>query len=148
MSTTTLAPRRTRTQSLVRRHPLISFFVLTYAVAWLLWAPLVIFSDSMPGPVAFVLRMLGTLVPSVLGLLFVGLLRGRSGVLTLLRRLIRGRIRLRWYMAVLGLTMLAPLAVGLSILMGGSTPVVENTILGVLFLFAFMIFPGSALGEE
>ena len=148
MSTTTLAPRRTHTQSLVRRHPLISFFVLTYAVAWLLWAPLVIFSDSMPGPVAFVLRMLGTLVPSVLGLLFVGLLRGRSGVLTLLRRLIRGRIRLRWYMAVLGLTMLAPLAVGLSILMGGSTPVVENTILGVLFLFAFMIFPGSALGEE
>jgi membrane protease YdiL (CAAX protease family) len=148
MSTTTLAPRRTHTQSLVRRHPLISFFVLTYAVAWLLWAPLVIFSDSMPGPVAFVLRMLGTLVPSVLGLLFVGLLRGRSGVLTLLRRLIRGRIRLRWYMAALGLTMLAPLAVGLSILMGGSTPVVENTILGVLFLFAFMIFPGSALGEE
>ncbi|MDF2746509.1 MAG: family intrarane metalloprotease [Propionibacteriaceae bacterium] len=117
-------------------------------VAWTLWAPLVIFSDSLPDPVAFVLRMLGSLVPSVLGLLFVGLLRGRSGVLTLFRRLLHGRIGLRWYVAVLGLTMLAPLAVGLSILMGGSTPVVENTIFGVLFLFAFMIFPGSALGEE
>ena len=44
--------------------------------------------------------------------------------------------------------MLAPLAIGVSILMGGDTPVVDNTIFGVLFLFAFMIFPGSALGEE
>ena len=65
-----------------------------------------------------------------------------------LRRLVQGRIGLRWYLAVLALTMLAPLAVGVSILMGGDTPVVDNTIFGVLFLFAFMIFPGSALGEE
>ena len=59
-----------------------------------------------------------------------------------------GRIGLRWYLAALALTMLVPLAVGVSILMGGDTPVVDNTIFGVLFLFAFMIFPGSALGEE
>jgi uncharacterized protein len=50
--------------------------------------------------------------------------------------------------------MLAPLAVGISILLGGPTPVVETTILGLLLLllllllFAFHIFPGSALGEE
>jgi hypothetical protein len=29
MSSTTLTPRRAHTQSLLRRHPLISFFVLT-----------------------------------------------------------------------------------------------------------------------
>jgi uncharacterized protein len=44
--------------------------------------------------------------------------------------------------------MLAPLAIGVSILFGGATPVVNNTIFGVLFLFAFHIFPGSAMGEE
>ena len=65
-----------------------------------------------------------------------------------LRRLVQGRIGLRWYLAALALAMLVPLAVGVSILMGGDTPVVDNTIFGVLFLFAFMIFPGSALGEE
>jgi uncharacterized protein len=148
MSDTTVAPRRVHTQSLVRRHPLISFYVLTYAIAWMLWAPLVILRDSIPGPVAFILTLLGSLVPSALGLVFIGLLSGRPGVRRVLRRLVHGRIGLRWYLAALALTMLVPLAVGVSILMGGDTPVVDNTIFGVLFLFAFMIFPGSALGEE
>jgi membrane protease YdiL (CAAX protease family) len=148
MSTTTITPRPARTQSVVRRHPLISFFVLTYAVAWLLWAPLVIFRDRIPGLLGFVLVLLGSLVPSTVGVLFVALLRGRSGVRTLFRRLLHARIGLRWYLAVLAVTMLAPLAVGVTILFGGATPVVDNTIFGVLFLFAFSIFPGSALGEE
>jgi CAAX protease family protein len=148
MSTPTLTPSPARTQSLVRRHPLISFYVLTYAVSWLLWAPLVIFGDRVPGPLAFILLLLGSLVPSTMGVLFVALLRGRSGVRTLLGRLLHARIGLRWYLAVMALIMLVPLAVGMSILMGGDTPVVDNTVFGVLFLFAFMIFPGSALGEE
>src|SRR5215203_7371143 len=148
MSTTTAVPSRVHTQSLIRRHPLISFYVLTYAISWLLWAPLVIFSGSLPSPLAFVLRLLGSLIPSTLGLVFIGLLRGRPGVRRVLLRLVHGRVGLRWYPAALALTMLAPLAVGVSILMGGDTPVVDYTIFGVLFLFAFMIFPGSALGEE
>ena len=148
MSTPTLTPSPARTQSLVRRHPLISFYVLTYAVSWLLWAPLVIFGDRVPGPLAFILLLLGSLVPSTMGVLFVALLRGRSGVRTLLWRLLHARIGLRWYLAVVALIMLVPLAVGMSILMGGDTPVVDNTVFGVLFLFSFMIFPGSALGEE
>jgi uncharacterized protein len=148
MSTTPVTPRSARTQSVVLRHPLISFFVLTYAISWLLWAPLVILGGRLPGPLALVMQLLGSLVPSALGLLFVGLLRGRSGVRTLLGRLVHARIGLRWYLAAVALTMLVPLAVGVSILMGGNTPVVNNSLLGVLFLFAFMIFPGSAMGEE
>ena len=148
MSTNTITPRPAHTQSVVRRHPLISFFVLTYAVAWLLWAPLVNFRDRVPGPLGFVLVLLGSLVPSTVGVLFVALLRGHSGVRTLFRRLLHARIGLRWYLAVLAVTMLAPLAVGVTILFGGATPVVDNTIFGVLFLFAFSIFPGSAVGEE
>jgi CAAX protease family protein len=148
MSTPTVTPTPARSQSLVRRHPLICFYVLTYVITWSLWAPLVIFRDRLPGPLGLVLAMLGSLVPSALGILFVALLRGRSGVRTLLGRLLHARIGLRWYLAALALTMLVPLAVGVSILMGGDTPVVDKTIFGVLFLFAFMIFPGSALGEE
>ena len=148
MSTTPVAPSSVHTQSLVRRHPLISFYVLTYAITWSLWAPLVIFPDQLPGPLAFVLVVLGSNVPSTLGLVFIGLLRGKVGVRRVLRRLVHGRIGLRWYLAALALSMLAPLAIGVSILFGGATPVLGMTILGVLFLFAFHIFPGSALGEE
>jgi uncharacterized protein len=148
MSTPTVTPTPARSQSLVRRHPLISFYVLTYAIAWLLWAPLVIFRDSIPGPVGLVLVVLGSNVPSTLGLVFIGLLQGKAGVRRVLRRLIHGRIGLRWYLAVLALSMLAPLAIGVSILFGGATPVVGMTILGVLSFFLISIFPGSALGEE
>jgi uncharacterized protein len=148
MSTPSLTPSPARTQSLVRRHPLISFYVLTYAVTWTLWAPLVVFRGQIPGPLAFVLLVLGSNVPSVLGVLFVAILRGRSGVVTLLRRLLHARIGLRWYLAVLALSMIAPLAIGVSILFGGATPVVGMTILGVLSFFLISIFPGSALGEE
>ena len=135
MSTTPVAPSSAHTQSLVRRHPLISFYVLTYAITWTLWAPLVVFPDQLPGPLAFVLVVLGSNVPSTLGLVFVALLRG-TGVGTLLRRLLHARVGLRWYLAVLALSMLAPLAIGVSILFGGATPVVGMTILGVLSFFA------------
>lgn len=144
MSTTSLTPAPARTQGLVRRHPLISFFVLTYVIAWLLWAPLVIFRNSLPSPLGFVLGMLGTLVPSTLGVVFVALLRGRSGVRALLGRLVRARVGLRWYLVVL----LAPFVLSLSVPLAGVTPVVNSTVFGILFLFAFHIFPGSALGEE
>jgi uncharacterized protein len=140
---TTLIPRRAQSKSLVRRHPLISFFVLTYAIAWVLWAPLVIFRDGLPAPLGFVLGPLGTLVPSTLGVLFVALLHGRSGVRQLLGRLLHAQVGLRWYLVVL----LAPFVLSLSVLFAGA-PVVDTTIFGVLFLFAFSIFPGSALGEE
>jgi hypothetical protein len=103
MSTTTLTPRRTHTQNLFRRYPPISFLVLTYAVAWLLWAPLVIFGDRVPGPLAFILLLLGSLAPSTVGVLFVALLRCRSGVRTLFGRLLHARIGLRWYVAVVSL---------------------------------------------
>jgi membrane protease YdiL (CAAX protease family) len=148
MSTTAVAPRPAHTQSLVRRHPLISFFVLTYAVTWLVWAPLVIFGDRIPGPLAFVLLVLGSNVPSVLGVLFVALLRGRSGVRTLFGRLVRARIGLRWYLAVVALAVPALCAVWVSTLLGGPIPVVVTTIPAVVVLFLFSIFPGSSIGEE
>jgi membrane protease YdiL (CAAX protease family) len=148
MSTTPVAPSSVHTQSLVRRHPLISFFVLTYAVTWLLWAPLVIFGDRVPGPLAFVLIVLGSNVPSAVGVLFVALLRGRSGVRTLFGRLLHARIGLFWYLAVVALAVPALCAVWVSTLLGGPTPVVVMTIPAIIVSFLFSIFPGSAVGEE
>ena len=148
MSTTPLTATPVRTQSLVRRHPVISFFVLTYAVTWTLWAPLVVFRDQIPGPLVLVLLVLGSNVPSVLGILFVALLRGRSGVRILLGRLLRARIGLRWYLAAVALAVPALCAVWVSTLLGGPSPVVVTTISAVVVSFLFSIFPGSAVGEE
>jgi membrane protease YdiL (CAAX protease family) len=148
MSATSLAPPAASTPSVVRRHPVISFVVLTYAITWTLWAPLVVFRGQIPGPLAFVLIVLGSNVPSVLGILFVALLRGRSGVRILLGRLLRARIGLRWYLAAVALAVPALCAVWISTLLGGPSPVVVTTISAVVVSFLFSIFPGSAVGEE
>jgi hypothetical protein len=44
--------------------------------------------------------------------------------------------------------LLAPLALGLSSLLGGPAPTVDASVIAVLGMFVFSIFPGSALGEE
>jgi len=49
--------------ALLRRHPLISFFVLTYALAWILWLPLVVLQDTIPATLGLVLAILGSAVP-------------------------------------------------------------------------------------
>ena len=135
-------PRR-----LLLRHPVASFFLVTYGVAWLLWAPLV-FSRGLPPAAGFLLALLGSLVPSAVAVMLTALLHGRRGVRSLLARLVKWRVGLRWYLVVLLVPLLVLLAVGISVLLGGAVPTVDASILTIVILFAFHIFPGSALGEE
>jgi uncharacterized protein len=138
---------REPSSSLIRRHPLASFFVLAYAISWLLWAPLVVAGGS-PSGFDFVLLALGSLVPSTVAILLIARLHGQDGVRTLLRRLRIWRVGVGWWAAVVLLSTPALGAVGLSILLGGDAPDLAVTIPGIALLFVFFIFPGSAGGEE
>ena len=80
--------------------------------------------------------------------MLVAIIRGRRGVRSLLGRLIKWRVGVRWYAVVLILPLLAPLGLGVSILLGGRAPTVDSSVIAVLIGFVFSIFPGSALGEE
>jgi membrane protease YdiL (CAAX protease family) len=78
----------------------------------------------------------------------VGIMHGKTGVGRLLGRLLKWRVGLRWHLVVLIIPLLAPLALGLSILLGGRASTVDFSIIAVIGMFVFSIFPGSALGEE
>jgi membrane protease YdiL (CAAX protease family) len=134
--------------TVLHRHPVVIFFVLTYVVAWALWLPLVILQDRMPPAPDLVLRILGSATPSVLAVILVARMHGRGEVRRLLRRLLMGRVNIGWYAAIVALTALPVLAVWVSTLLGAPTPVVAVTVPGVLSLFLFSVFPGSATGEE
>ena len=134
--------------SLIQQHPLASFFVLAYAISWLLWMPLVASGGGTPTGLGLVLALLGSLVPSAVGILLVAVLHGKAGVRKLLRRLLMWRVGVGWWVAVVLLSTLAVGAVGLSVLFGGDAPDLDVTIPGVVFLFLFSILPGSAGGEE
>jgi uncharacterized protein len=146
MSNRPPAEAKSRLSGLIQQHSLASFFVLSYAISWLLWLPLA-GAGSLTG-LGFVMQLLGSLVPSAVAIVLIAVLHGKAGVRKLLRRLLMWRVGVGWYVAVVLVSALMLGAVGLSVLLGGDAPDVAVTIPGVVFLLVFSIFPGSAGGEE
>jgi hypothetical protein len=81
----------------IKRHPIITFFVLTYVVTW-----------------SFVpFGLFGAFGPLIAAVIVAPLTRGRAGLQELGLRIIRWRVRWYWYVVAIGL----PLAIhGLTVL--------------------------------
>ena len=100
--------------ALVRSHPLISFFLLAYALSW--WGPILyVFNHDLP-PVA-------SFGPFLAALAVLAVTRGKSGVVSLLRSMVRWRVGLLWYAVALLLPAgLALAATVLNVLLGAQAP--------------------------
>src|SRR5215217_547739 len=137
--------------SLIRRHPLISFFVLAYALSWIIESPLVFLQDSISTTQILVIQILASSIPSVLAIVLTAIVLGRGALRKLLGRLLIWRVNLRWYLLiVLGPTalVLGALTFNTLLLGGPALSFFGMTLLPAVILLAFMIFPGSAMGEE
>ena len=100
--------------SVVRRHPLMSFFVMAYAFSWWPW-PLYALGLSPGAIVGF-----GPFFAAVVVLALTG---GKAGVMSLLRRMVRWRVAPLWYAAALLLPVVIALgATVLNVLLGASAP--------------------------
>src|ERR687885_822833 len=83
--------------SFVRRHQIVVFYVLAYALTWLVWGT----------AVAQQYRLIAFHIPAWFGywgvtiaaFLVAGIVDGRAGVRDLLHRMIRWRGGVRWYVA-------------------------------------------------
>ena len=89
----------------LRRHPALSYFLLTFAVSWfaafLVAAPNFLRGEPVPkfaGLMMFPAMLLG---PSFAGILFTRLIGGSVGLRDLFSRMFRVRIPGRWYAALL-----------------------------------------------
>jgi uncharacterized protein len=135
--------------SLVKRHPLITFFVLAYALSWILESPLVFLRDSVTDTQGLILTILASNVPSVLGIVLTATVFGRGALRKLLGRLLIWRVNPLWYLLlVLGPAALVAGVVPLNALMGGPALSLGMPLFGIAVFLAFHIVPGSALGEE
>jgi hypothetical protein len=93
--------------SAIRRHPIITFFVLTYVIAW--------------GFVPF--GSFGAFAPLVAALIVIPICQGLSGLKELGLRMIRWRVRWYWYAVAIGLPLAVHLAiVGLNFAAGAGLP--------------------------
>ncbi len=137
-----------RLSSVVQRHPIITFFVLTYALSWILESPLVLLRDTLTGTQGLVLVLLASNVPSLIAIVLTAIVLGRGALRKLLGRLLIWRVDPRWYLVVLGPAALAGGMVTLNVFVEGPAISVGVPLLTAVIMLAFSIFPGSALGEE
>jgi uncharacterized protein len=130
---------------LIRRYPLITFFVLAYALSWWIWI-LYAFDITFLGPIF-------ALGPFLAAIIVTALTRGTAGLKALLSRMVRWRVGLGWYAAALLLPVAVYLfAMSLNILLGARASTAEQFGSWYLIfpLFAYsLLFPLSgAFGEE
>src|SRR5918997_4363772 len=138
-----------RLSSVVKQHPLITFFVLAYTLSWSLESPLVFLGDSITATQGLVLVILASNVPSAVAIVLTAMVFGRGALRKLLGRLLTWRVNPIWYLVVfLGPAALVGGVVGLNALMGGPALILGMPLLGAAIFFAFSVVPGSALGEE
>lgn len=91
----------------IRRNSIVLYFILTYALTWTTWAPIV---ASIQGwvdwNVPYALYYLGSFGPLVAALLVTALTEGRAGLRNLLGRIVKWRVEFRYY----AFAVLAPVA--------------------------------------
>src|SRR5215212_8516220 len=101
--------------SVVNQRPLITFFLLTYALSWLAWP---LWASGLY-PIAPVFSF----APFLAALLVLAITHGKSGIGALLRRMVRWRVGIRWYAVALLLPAgLALAATVLNVLLGAQAP--------------------------
>src|SRR5215204_752248 len=100
--------------SLIRRHPLISFFVPAYALSWWPWILYAFGLYSAP---------IASFGPFLAALVVLAITQGKSGIGGLLRRMVRWRVEIRWYAVALLLPVgIALAATALNVLLGAQAP--------------------------
>jgi membrane protease YdiL (CAAX protease family) len=100
--------------SLVKRHPLITFFVLAYAISWVGWP---LYAAGI-WPIPFLATG-----PLIAALIVIPITQGLSGLRELGSRMIRWRVRWYWYVVAVGLPLAVLLVtVGLNVALGAGAP--------------------------
>jgi uncharacterized protein len=110
---------------MVRRHPLVLFFVLAFAFSWVVWAPAVFLSGgpSESHTLAALLHLVGSLGPMSSAFAVTALASGSAGVRELLGRVFRWRVGLWWWaVATLGTPILFLVAAEVCHLLFGGWP--------------------------
>ena len=81
----------------MRKHPLVAYFVLAYALSWSVHVPLALSAQGLlPGTLPASLHVLGAYGPILAALVVTGVTRGASGLRDLLRRMRRWRVGIGW----------------------------------------------------
>jgi membrane protease YdiL (CAAX protease family) len=98
----------------INKSPIIWFFILTFAFSWGPWL------------LTSFLHTLGLFAPTFAAIIVTGAIKGKPGIIALLKRLAYWRVGLPWYLFVLFSTaVIGFLAIGIYVLTGGTAPAIS-----------------------
>jgi membrane protease YdiL (CAAX protease family) len=132
----------------MKRHPLVTFFLLVFILTWVVWVP------RASGAPLGVLGQAWTWIPAIAALLAAALTGGRGALRELGSRLVRWRVGWQWYVVViLGPAVFSLAVAGVYTLFGGSwaeaaPPAILAGPLLLLPLFLAILTLTDGLGEE
>jgi len=98
--------------ALVKRNPIVSYFVITYFISWTIWSPIVASAQGwVEWDAPYALYYFGSFGPLLSALIVTVLTEGGAGIRDLLRRVLKFRVKFRYYafaiLAPIGLFALA-----------------------------------------
>lgn len=162
--TTTNQQELSVSSSPLKRHPLVAYFLFAYALAWLLWLPLVLSTGGGLGLLPFTtaptmnglnltLILLGSCSPTVAAIIMSAVTGGWVSVRQLLRRVVQVRESPSWYLIAFAVPLLVSI---LTALILNSTTLLPLLFSGqvtyglIFYIFAALInmLLSSALTEE
>jgi membrane protease YdiL (CAAX protease family) len=138
----------------LKRHPLISYFVIAYGLAWAIEVPVALSANgvlpTLPTPIAGLVIAAATFAPAAAAFIMTGVLDGKPGVVRLLRRLVLWRVGIQWYVIVLvGIPVIVLLA---ALVVPGVAasfqPLVGPMLAAYPLAFLMTVLLGGPLGEE
>ncbi len=132
---------------LLRRHPLISFFVLAYAISW---TYVLVFLVVWPLPDTMVTDTPELLGPVVAGFVMTAVVSGKAGVRHLLRRFVLWRVGTVWYLlALLGIPALyfASIVLVPGAIASFKAPALSMAVLYPVLFLVVMVLDGPLLEE-
>jgi membrane protease YdiL (CAAX protease family) len=146
-------------EGLFARYPLISFFVMAYALSWIAWSPWYLSEDGVgllpyfPSPgVSQLILVAGLLLgPFLSGFIMTGATEGRAGIRRFLRRIVLWRVGFQWYLFVLvGIPLIMLLgAIVVPGVLASFEPIDPlSTLINYVPFFILVIFIGGPLFEE
>jgi membrane protease YdiL (CAAX protease family) len=135
---------------LIRRYPLVTFFLLAFGITWIVWVP------RAAGVPVGVVGQAWTWAPAIAALLAAALTGGRTALRDLGARLVRWRVGWQWYLVViLGPAVFSLAVTGVYVLLGGSWSAAAPMLaalregpLVLLPLFLLILTLTDGLGEE
>lgn len=140
-------------KAFIKRQPLISMYILMFALAWSVMIPQALYSQGwISSPLPVFIELLVGWAPGIAAVTVSAVIAGREGVRKLLSRFLIWRVGLQWYLVALFLLAAVILGgIGLHVLFGGTMPVIPAagaSVIEILLSFVLLVVVGVLINTE